>query len=148
MGSSEDLLGCYRTVIVDNFFTSIPLAKCLLRNYTYLIGTLRSNRVGAGHKVVQKKLKRGEVYGLQSNNGTKLIKWKDKRDVLMISTKPSHSATLVETEKTNKANESIIKPQMIIDSNIEKNMLYIYLISYRHTIHASDGLKMVSKGDI
>jgi len=48
---------------------------------------------GVSLEVVQKKLKRGEVYGLQSNNGTKLIKLEDKRDVLMIYTKPSHSAT-------------------------------------------------------
>ena len=72
---------------------------------------------GSGHGVVRKKLKRGEVYVLQSNNGTKVIKWKDKRDVLMISTKPSHSATLVETGKTNKSNERVMKPQVIVDYN-------------------------------
>ena len=69
------------------------------------------------HAVVQKNLKRGEVHGLQSKNGMKLIKWKDKRDVLMISTKPSHSVTLVETGKTNKSNERIMKPQVIVDYN-------------------------------
>ena len=71
---ADDLLECHRTVVVDNFFTNISLAESLLRNNTYLIGTLRSNRAGSGHDVVRKKLKRGEVYGLQSNNGTKLIK--------------------------------------------------------------------------
>jgi len=88
-----------------------------LRNDTYLIGTLRSNRVGTGHKVVQKKRKRSEVYGLQSKNSIKLIKWKDKRDVLMISTKPSHSVTVVDTRKTNKLNERIMKPQVVLDYN-------------------------------
>jgi hypothetical protein len=117
MDLSEDLLGCYRTVVADNFFTSIPLAKRLLWNDTYLIGTLRSNRAGSGHEVVQKKLKRGEVYGLQSNNGIKLIKWKDKRDILMISTKPSHSAVVVETRKINRLNERIMKPQVVLDYN-------------------------------
>jgi hypothetical protein len=117
MELADGLLGYHRTVVVDNFFTSISLAKCLLRNDTYLIGTLRSNRIGLWHEVLEKELKRGEVYGLQDNNGVKLIKWKDKRDVLMISTKPSHSATLVDTGKTNKANERIMKPQVIIDYN-------------------------------
>lgn len=28
----EDLFGCYRTVVADNFFTSIALAKRLLEN--------------------------------------------------------------------------------------------------------------------
>ena len=70
----DDLLVYHRTVVLDNFFTSISLAESLLRNDTYLIGTLRSNRAGSGHAVVREKLKRGEVYGLQSNNGTKVIK--------------------------------------------------------------------------
>ena len=113
----DGLLGCYRTVVADNFFTSIPLAEHLLQNDTYLIGTFRSNRAGSEHEVVRKKLKRGEVYGLQNKNGIKLIKWKDKRDILMISTKPSHSATVVDTKKNNKLNERIMKPQAVLDYN-------------------------------
>ena len=122
---ADGLLECHRTVVVDNFFTSISLAESLLRNDTYLIGILRSNWAGSGHEVVRKKLKRGEVYGLQSNNGTKVIKSKDKRDVLMISTKPSHSATLVETGITNKSNEPIMKPQVIVDYNKGKQSIVL-----------------------
>ena len=48
MNLLNDPEGCYRTVVADNFFTSIPLAKCLLENDTYLIGTLKSSRVGFG----------------------------------------------------------------------------------------------------
>ncbi|CAF1546776.1 unnamed protein product [Adineta ricciae] len=105
----NDILGCYRTVVADNFFITISLAQYLLRNDTYLIGIFRSNRAGSLHEVAKKKLKHGEVYGLQNKDGIKLIKWKDKRDVLMISTKPSYSATVVDTKKTNKLNECIIK---------------------------------------
>ena len=47
----------------------------------------------------------------------KLIKWKDERDVLMISTKPSHPVTLVKTGKTNKSNECIMRPHVIVDYN-------------------------------
>ncbi|CAF1214767.1 unnamed protein product [Adineta ricciae] len=114
----NDLLGCYRTVGTDNFFTTISLAQYLLQNDTYLIGTFRSNRAGSLHEVAKKKLKHGEIYGLQNKDGIKLIKWKDKRDVLMISTKPPHSATVVDTEKkTNKLNERIMKPQVVMDYN-------------------------------
>ncbi|CAF1127755.1 unnamed protein product [Rotaria sordida] len=67
--------GCYRTVVADNFFTSISLAKYLLEHDTYLIGTLRSNRVGSGSKVLEENLSRGEVYGLQNKDGIKLISW-------------------------------------------------------------------------
>jgi hypothetical protein len=117
MNLLNDLSGCYRTVVADNFFTSISLAERLLEQDTYLIGTLRSNRAGSGREIVQKRLNHGEVYGLQNRIGVKLIKWKDKRDVLMISTKPSHSATVVDTGKTNKLNECIMKPQVILDYN-------------------------------
>ena len=62
------------TIVADNFFTSISLAKHLAEQNMYLIGTLRSHRAGLGQKVVQKKLKYGGVYGLQSKIGVKLIK--------------------------------------------------------------------------
>ena len=54
MNLLDGLLGCYRTVATDNFFTSISLAKRLLEEDTYLIGTLRSNRVVQGKKFVTK----------------------------------------------------------------------------------------------
>jgi hypothetical protein len=38
----------------------------------------------------------------------------------MISAKPSHSATLVDTEKTNKANERMMKPHVVLDYNMGK----------------------------
>ncbi|CAF1508640.1 unnamed protein product [Adineta ricciae] len=113
----DGLLGCYRTVHVDNFFTSISLATRLLEDDTYLIRTLRSNRAGSGNEVRQKKLRRGEVYGRKNRDGIKLIMWKDKRDVLMISTRPSHSATLANTGKTSFQNERIMKPKVVLDYN-------------------------------
>ena len=83
----------------------------------YLIGTLRRNRVGSGTEVLQEELGRGEVYGLQNKDGIKLIMWKDKQDVLMISTRPSHSASVVDSGKTNFQNERIMKPQVVLDYN-------------------------------
>ena len=44
MNLLDGLSGCYRTVVADNFFTSISLAKSLLAHDVYLIGTLRRNR--------------------------------------------------------------------------------------------------------
>ena len=71
MNLLDGLEGCYRTVVADNFFTSIPLAKRLLEDDTYLIRALRSNRTGSGSEVVQKNLRRGEVYRLQNKDGGK-----------------------------------------------------------------------------
>lgn len=58
MNLLDGLSGCYRTVVADNFFTSISLAKRLLAHDTYLIGTLRSNRAASGKELLQKQLKR------------------------------------------------------------------------------------------
>ncbi|CAF3778340.1 unnamed protein product [Rotaria sp. Silwood1] len=76
----DGLDGCYRTVVADNFFTSISLAKYLLEDDTYLIGTLRSNRVESGSKVLEENLSRGEVYGLQNKDGIKLISSEEVTD--------------------------------------------------------------------
>ena len=113
----NDLDGCYRTVVADNYFTTISLANYLLDHDTYLIGTLRSNRVGSGRAIFENDLSRGEVYGLQNKDGIKLIRWKDKNDILMISTRPSHSASIVDSGKLNFQNEPIMKPQVVLDYN-------------------------------
>ena len=55
MNLLDGLEGCYRTVVADNFFTSISLAKRLLEHDTYLIGTLRSNRAGSGSRSSSEK---------------------------------------------------------------------------------------------
>ena len=69
----DGLEGCYRTAMVDNFFTSISLSKRWLEQDTYFSGTLRSNCAGSGHKIVQKKLKPNEFYGLQNKIDIKSI---------------------------------------------------------------------------
>ena len=53
---ADGLLECHRTVVVDNFFTSISFAEILLQNDIYLIETLRSNRAGLKYGVVREKL--------------------------------------------------------------------------------------------
>jgi hypothetical protein len=41
--------------------------------------------------------------------------WKDKKDILMISIRPSDSATAVDTGNTNSKNERIMKPKVVLD---------------------------------
>lgn len=117
MNLLDRLIGCHRTVVADNFFTSIPLAKRLLTHDTYLIRALRSNCAASGKEFLQKRLKRVEAYGLQNKEGMKLVIWKDKKDVLVISIRPSHSADAVEIGKTNFQNEPIMKPKVVVDYN-------------------------------
>jgi len=56
-----------------------------LSKKTYVTGTLRSNRKNNPKDVIEKKLKKGESICRYTNDGICVAKWRDKRDVLMIS---------------------------------------------------------------
>ena len=72
----------------NNFYNSLPLAEHLLRNNTFFyVAPSEKNRKGLPLEVLSEKLKKGGVIGRQKLKNVKIIKWKDRRDVLMISTK-------------------------------------------------------------
>ena len=116
MRLTQPILNCGRTVVTDNWYTSIELAKLLLDNQTHLIGTLRKNRKGLPKEVVNKKLKVGETVARENGNGITVLSWRDKRYVLMLSTK--HSDSTVEVVKRG---HTIFKPQIVIDYNDGKS---------------------------
>lgn len=118
MELSEKLLDNGRTAITDNYYTSLELARKLLDRQTHLLGTLRSNRKGNPTEVTKKALKVGEVIGKENQEGICIMKWKDKRDVLMLSTK--HSA---ETATVNRRTGPVQKPIAVIDYNAAKSAI-------------------------
>ncbi|KIH44577.1 hypothetical protein ANCDUO_25397 [Ancylostoma duodenale] len=93
----EGLLDEGRQLCTDNWYSSVPLVRKLLKRKTHLIGTLRRNRKGIPTQLKDRKLKRGQMYYQQSRSGILVLKWKDKRDLLMISTK--HDASLTQNNK-------------------------------------------------
>lgn len=80
------------------------------------MGTLRKNRRGNSIEVVSKKLKRGELIARENKSGITILKWKDKRDVLMLSTKHSAEMTTV-----HKKFYSCEKPKMVVEYNLGKS---------------------------
>ncbi|CAH1968772.1 unnamed protein product [Acanthoscelides obtectus] len=84
----------------------------MLDSNTHLIDTIRKNRKGLPKEVVDKKLKKGEVAAMENKDGITLLKWKDQRDVLVLSTK--HDAEMVE-----RSNNRI--PKVVIDYNSGKS---------------------------
>ena len=114
----ENYLDCGRTLICDNWYTSVDLAEKLLQRDTHLLGTLRKNRKRNPKIVTQKKLKKGEYIGRQNTNNITVMKWKDKRDVLMLSTK--HLCTFEDTVKKGKTKS---KPSMVIEYNKGKSLI-------------------------
>ena len=73
---------------------------------------MRSDRKSNPKEVTKAKLKKGEVVR-RSRDGVVVAKWKDKRDVLMISN--MHSLEMVEV--SNKRGEKKSKPSIIRDYN-------------------------------
>lgn len=118
MQLSDRLLNEGRTLVVDNFYTSLELANLLLDKRTHLLGTLRTNRRGNPIEVTQKKLKKGETYGLENDRGICIIKWHDKRDVLILTTKHKD-----EVKEINRYSGKICKPLAIIDYNAGKSSI-------------------------
>lgn len=85
----------------------------MLQQNTDICGTLRKNRKNIPLLIKHKKLKRGELIADQRNNVT-ILKWKDKRDVLMISTCHADEQTM------STGRNARLKPNMILECNNRK----------------------------
>lgn len=112
---TEPLLGEGRIIVADNYYTSLPLAEYLKTRNTDLCGTLRKNKRNLPEEVVKAKLRRGEQIARQKDNLYTVLKWHDKRDVLMISTCHGDGMSNVTTKRGD-----VMKPDAIIDYNEAK----------------------------
>ncbi|CAH1977516.1 unnamed protein product [Acanthoscelides obtectus] len=90
----EGLLDDGRTLYTDNWYTSVALSKTLIKHSTHLGGTLRSNSRYNPPDAVKAKLNKGDVIAQQNEDKTVVLKWQDKRDVLVLSTK--HDSSVVQ----------------------------------------------------
>jgi len=80
----EPLLKKGRTLWMDNFYNSPAVAQRLKTLKTDCVGTLRLSRKDIPQKVKEKKLKKELV--AQHSGPVSVLKWKDKKEVTMIST--------------------------------------------------------------
>lgn len=105
----KDLVNEGRIVITDNFYNSTDLAEELIKNKTFICGTLRPNRKGLPKTVISTKLKKGNIKGKMNSNGVRVFKWVDKRPVYMISTCRNHNTEMVNTNKQKRGTGELIK---------------------------------------
>ncbi|KAJ8926349.1 hypothetical protein NQ314_021295 [Rhamnusium bicolor] len=110
----NNLLDSGRTLFTDNWYTSVGLARRLTTRGTHLVGTLRSNRKCNPKNVITASLNRGQIFGMESDDGITVLKWKDKGDVLMLSTKHGIQTTNIGQRQ---------KPVAIIDCNAAKSFI-------------------------
>ncbi|KAJ8927092.1 hypothetical protein NQ314_020487 [Rhamnusium bicolor] len=113
----EKLLGSNRLLITDNYYTSIPLAQYLYDRQINLCGTFRRNRVGIPQEILKANLLPGDIIARQKKYIT-VLKWHDKRDVIMLST--CHDDRLDSVGKNRKDGTEKKKPRVVIDCNSAK----------------------------
>jgi len=114
----NDYLYKGRTLIIDNYYTSLNLAHILLSKDTHMVGTLRKNAKGFPKDITNAKIKKGEIKGKEDDKGVVVSIWKDKRDVRMVSTK--NGIEMISTGKTSRNGVVIKKPEAIIFYNKNK----------------------------
>lgn len=107
----KSYLGKGHTLFVDNWYTSPTLFSYLYNNKTNACGTVKPRRKDM--PVMSEKLESGEL-SFRSSSNMLAVKWKDKRDVYVLST--CHSADYVTTKKINyRTGERVQKPSCIVD---------------------------------
>lgn len=65
------------------------------------------------------KLKKGKIVAQKSNTGILILKWKDKKDVLMLSTKHEDNIRQIQT----KIGTEVRKPEVVLDYNRGKGLV-------------------------
>ncbi|CAK9813113.1 PiggyBac transposable element-derived protein 4 [Anthophora plagiata] len=108
---AEPLLDKGCCIITDNYYTSLELASILLTRNTDIYGTVRQNRKHIPAAIKTEKLKRGEKIAFQDRNIC-ILKWKDKKDVVTLST--IHNADMTTVQKNN---ETKIVPKVVSNYN-------------------------------
>jgi len=68
---------------------------------------------------VKHKLKKGKIVAQKSNTGILILKWKDKKDVLMLSTKHEDNIRQIQT----KIGTEVRKPEVVLDYNRGKGLV-------------------------
>lgn len=109
----REKLGVGHSIFMDNFYNSVKLTKELLDNKTYVTGTMRANRKGNPPEVLSKKLKKGELVMQFSPEGICVIKWKDRKEILAISSEFNGHMEEVTTQR----GRVVMKPKLINEYN-------------------------------
>ncbi|XP_056645839.1 piggyBac transposable element-derived protein 4-like [Diorhabda sublineata] len=99
-------------LFMDNYYNSLPLSNKLLSKKTHVTGTLRVNRKGLPQEITRRKLRKGE-HVWRRQNQTYVSKWKDKRDVLCLTT--AYHPSMINT--ANRRQQEKRKPIEIVNYN-------------------------------
>ena len=104
---------------VDNWYTSPALFLDLGARGSGACGTVRINRKGLPDEITSGKMKKGDVTAVKMTGGMMALKWRDKRQVTMLST--LHNDSMVSKRRKSRHGpggmEDISKPKMVEEYN-------------------------------
>lgn len=98
-------------VTLDNYYSSPILTDTLIKYKTDSYGTINLNRKEVPNYVKAKKLKKGDTVAFRRGKAL-IMKWKDKKDVSLIST--IHNTEMC---AANTFTEEKLKPKVVVDYN-------------------------------
>ena len=120
-------------VIVDNYYSSLSLFRDLTQHGFAACGTARRDRKGIPESITVAQLNKGKVCSKQVD-GVLALKWRDKLDILMLST--FHDSSMVEKARRSRAAvggvETIQKPHVVDEYNkfmggIDRSELHVHV---------------------
>ena len=97
----HDLKGKGYCLATDNYYTSPELAEFLIKNKTDICGTMKKNRKGLPKALKTSNIKKGEIIGFQKGKMC-AMKWKDKKELFMLSTFHSLGMETVASKNSTK----------------------------------------------
>ncbi|KAJ8933659.1 hypothetical protein NQ314_013871 [Rhamnusium bicolor] len=135
LGLMENHLNCGHSIFMDNFYVIVDLAKELLRKKIYCIGMLRGNRKGNPKQIINAKLQKGQSLA-KYQNGLLVRKWRDKRDVLYLSTEFKNNLIEYENRRGDKITKllPILKHNEFMSGVDRKDQMMAYYPCERKTL--------------
>ena len=137
------------TLYIDSFYTSYPLGKIFLHQKTHVAGTLRARQVGFPKELMKTKVKKGEVIIREDFNGIVVMKWQDRREVRLLTTK--HGLDMVDLQKNgcyiiqSRLKSKNKKNVLLLLAIIKERVTLTCLISIQSSNISSQRNKMVSQ---
>ncbi|UYV73854.1 PGBD5 [Cordylochernes scorpioides] len=112
-------------IYFDRWFSSPELFDKLWEKKTLAVGTVMPSRKTMPKTEFSQKLKRGEIIKMRRKH-LLAIKWKDVRDVFMLST--VHEGKMMPVKPKTPTREELFKPDAVIDYNKGKWLLVVALM--------------------
>ncbi|CAI6356469.1 unnamed protein product [Macrosiphum euphorbiae] len=117
------------SLYMDNYYNSVTLSNTLLELKTHTTGTLRKNRKGNPKVVVDNKLKKGQHVWRRKNN-VYVSKWKDKRDVLCITTRVHPKLIQSENRYGQQKRIKSENKRLSSASNVQNHYVLVFVLKH------------------